>query len=352
MDSLLHLKNNFDEVKELRINIQHIFNNLTAKIADLKQLYITFINRNTKTNFLLGLDSFHFQTKLIDMEFDCMKKMFLLVNNRMYCEYYKLYKVISNYVIDHITDKKVAETCKSKTEYPVYKDLEPYKEYDFDLITDLHHDILQIISELQGFLLLKDRELKNDEAKSSSGLNIDNYVNTSKYNNALLKEQISLFIEYLKVFHKYHIKYLTRFNLKVKLMYGQIQADIKLEEARLPKHSLHKQLTSEQINIPTTINNFEETEIRNLIHTDEDSPTMKGELNNILTSIPSAENTIIYSNETITEESIAETMRKVIYNIIDTNIKEDEMTPEERKRKKNRDKKKRQKLNKQNSIKN
>ena len=26
--------------------------------------------------------------------------------------------------------------------YPVYKDLEPYKEYDFDIINDLHHDII------------------------------------------------------------------------------------------------------------------------------------------------------------------------------------------------------------------
>ena len=89
-------------------------------------------------------------------EFECMKQMFTFVNNRMYCEYYKLYKVIHIYVTQNIVDKKIIETCKSKTEYPVYKDLEPYKEYDFDLIIDLHHDILQIISELQGHLILKD----------------------------------------------------------------------------------------------------------------------------------------------------------------------------------------------------
>ena len=67
----------------------------------------------------------------------------------------------------------------------------------------------------------------------------DNFINTSRYKNALLKEQISLFIEYLKVFHNYHNKYLTRFNLKVKLMYGQIQADIKLEESKMPKYDAH-----------------------------------------------------------------------------------------------------------------
>ena len=103
-----------------------------------------------------------------------MKKMFLLVNNRMYCEYYKLHKVILAYIIQNISDKKVIESCKSKREYPIYKDLEPDKEYDFDLINDLHHDILQIVSELQGYLLIKERELKNDEQKSFSGLNIDN----------------------------------------------------------------------------------------------------------------------------------------------------------------------------------
>ena len=290
MDSLLSLKESFNEIKDTRSNIQHVFQNLGSKIIDLKQLYVAFINRNTKTNFLVGLDSFYFQTKLIDIEHENMKTMFKLINNRMYCEYYKLHKVILNYINEHITDKKILEACKSKSEYPLYKDLEPYKEYDFDLIVDLHHDITQIIGELQGYLIIKERELKNDERKSSGGLNIDNFINTSKYNNALLKEQIFLFIEYLKVFHKYQNKYQTRFNLKLKLMYGQIQADITLEESRnLNVDNSTYSSHIHQLDIkPTTINNLEESEIRKFIHTDEDSPAMKGELNTILTSIPSA----------------------------------------------------------------
>jgi hypothetical protein len=357
MDNLLNLKGNFDEIKEIRFNIKNIFNNLSIKIKDLKNLYVTFINRNTKTNFLLGLDSFHFQNKLIDIEFECMKKMFLLVNNRMYCEYYKLHKVILAYIIKNISDKKVIESCKSKREYPVYKDLEPYKEYDFDLINDLHHDILQIISELQGYLLIKERELKNDEQKSFSGLNIDNFINTSRYNNALLKEQISLFIEYLKVFHKYHNKYLTRFNLKVKLMYGQIQADIKLEESRMPKYNdtdsytnTLKDVTDIQnlsrykintgnINnekIPTTINGEEEKEIKDFIHTEEDSPNMKNELNNILTSISS---TSSQGSSNIVDDIL--TPRSNLSDIQD--LCNNELTAEEKKKLKRKNKKQRQK---------
>ena len=34
----------------------------------------------------------------------------------------------------------------------------------------------------------------------------------------------------MKVFHKFHIKYIHRFKLKTKLFYGQINADIKLEK--------------------------------------------------------------------------------------------------------------------------
>jgi hypothetical protein len=63
----------------------------------LKVFYSEFIKDSKNAMFIFGLDSFHFQSKLIDIEYDEMKRMFLVINNRMYCEYFKLHKIIVEY---------------------------------------------------------------------------------------------------------------------------------------------------------------------------------------------------------------------------------------------------------------
>ena len=143
-------------------------------------------------------------------------------------------------------------------------------------------------------------------------------------------------------------------------MYGQIQADIKLEESRMPKYndsesytntlkdveniqnlSLYKINTGNINNekIPTTINGDEEKEIKDFIHTEEDSPNMKDELDNILTSIPSASSQASSNNadDTLTPRSNLSD----IYDLCNN-----ELTAEEKKKLKKKRKKQRQKENK------
>jgi len=47
-------------------------------------------NHITKNNFLFGLDTFSFQNKLIDTEYNNLIKYGSLINNRIYYDYYKL----------------------------------------------------------------------------------------------------------------------------------------------------------------------------------------------------------------------------------------------------------------------
>jgi hypothetical protein len=97
--------------------------------------------------FVFGLDSFHFQSKLIDIEYDDMKRLFLAINNRMYCEYFKLHKIITDYIYANVTDKKITEFVKSNN-YPVYKDLEPFREYKFETVLEIHENILNLLGVL------------------------------------------------------------------------------------------------------------------------------------------------------------------------------------------------------------
>jgi hypothetical protein len=149
----------------------------------------------------------------------------------MYCEYYKLLKIISNYICENVTEAKILDIVKTESQIPQYLDLEPFKEYDFELIQKVHDGILTLLVSLNSYLGQKDYDLKNHQTKNKTGLNIDNFVNTFQFNNVVMREKIHLFINYLDFFHKLHSKYLKRFTTKAHLMHSHVKHDIKLDDA-------------------------------------------------------------------------------------------------------------------------
>ena len=131
------LKTDFNNITTTSSNVKNNFDILQKKIHKLKSMYSEFINNSKTQLFVFGLDSFHFQSKLIDIEYDDMNRLFLAINNRMYCEYFKLYKIIVDYITKNVVDKKISEIIKVNN-FPIYKDLEPFKEYKFELVLKLH----------------------------------------------------------------------------------------------------------------------------------------------------------------------------------------------------------------------
>lgn len=231
MEDLAAVKRNFLEIKEVRNQIKGLLESLHSKIEKLKHLYVEFISRNQRNLDIFGLDSFHFQNKMLEIEYQHMMSYFNLISNRMYGGYYKLYHLVIEYAKKNIDDKAVLDACQiGKKSFPVYKDLEPSRSYDFDIVLDVHHTIIQIITEMENYLTSKAEELKTDKARSDNGLNIENFIHAFVYKNTLLSSQIQLFINYMSVFHKYHGKYLKRFRLKLLFMYKQIDSDVDLEQ--------------------------------------------------------------------------------------------------------------------------
>ena len=117
--NIVKLKNEFNDIINVRTSVKNIFDILQARIDKLKLFYAEFIKNDTSGLFVFGLDSFHFQSKLIDIEYDDMKRLFLAINNRMYCEYFKLNKIILDYILTNINDKKNVDIVKTNS-YPIY----------------------------------------------------------------------------------------------------------------------------------------------------------------------------------------------------------------------------------------
>ena len=61
------------------------------------------------------------------------------------------------------------------------------------------------------------------------GINIDSLINNIVFNNNKIKNSIELFTQNIIGFNDYHSKYLARFSIRIKLIYGQINNDIRIE---------------------------------------------------------------------------------------------------------------------------
>lgn len=276
------LKMDFNNITTTRNNVKGVFDILQLRINKLKLFYSEFIKNNKNKLFVFGLDSFHFQSKLIDVEYDDMKRLFLAINNRMYCEYFKLYKIITEYIYENINDKKITEIIKVNN-FPVYKDLEPFKEYSFETTTEIHENILVIVNSIISNLITRENELNVHRGKQAIGLNIDNFITTYNFELTVIKEKISMFLTYIEFFHKLHTKHLKRFSNKIQLMYTHISTDIRFDETiemnkeKDKKKEIIDDLTGEQpstneikLNIEES---FQKTETNSII-TDEESVKM------------------------------------------------------------------------------
>jgi hypothetical protein len=224
------LKTNFGSISDIRSQVKNFFEILQLRINKLKIFYTEFIKNNNSELFVFGLDSLHFQCKLIDIEYDDMKRLFMAINNRMYCEYFKLYKIIVAYISDNTFDKKIIEVIKVNN-FPVYKDLEPFKEYEFNTVLEIHENILIMLNAIIGYLEGKEHELSFHIDKQKIGLNIDNFISSFSFDIIVIKEKINLFITYIEFFHKLHTKQMKRFSNKIQLMYSHVNKDIRFDES-------------------------------------------------------------------------------------------------------------------------
>jgi hypothetical protein len=229
-DKIHQVKVNFNKIKDIRNNVAFCFNALENKLTKLKITTTEFVKNNRNNIFVFGLDSFQFQSKLIDYEYNDMKKFYLALNNRMYCEYYKLYKIVLEYAEDIMGTNKNIIMLKANNIFPIYKDLEPLKQYNFDTIEEIHKTIISLLNTLNEHILFKESQLQLFQQKQKSGLNINNFVNTFDFDVIVIKQKCLLFLSYLDFFHMIHTKHFKRFSKKMTLMNDYLDEDIKFDE--------------------------------------------------------------------------------------------------------------------------
>jgi len=226
MNEINAITEKFEYIKTMRTKVSAIFQDVKQKIGYLNKIYSDIVKNHSMKEYTFGLDSFYFQTRVIELEHDNLNKMLNILTNRFYCEYYKLYKIIEEYINIDINDVKLNDKFVNKKVFPVYKDLDKNANYDFSLTIEIQRSIVKYITDLCDYLRIKNIELKDNTKHSKLGINIENIVNYQHFSIALLNERIVMFVRYLEALNKHHTKYINRLFVSSKSMIDAVNEDI------------------------------------------------------------------------------------------------------------------------------
>jgi hypothetical protein len=173
------LNRSFDKIVQLKHNIRQTIADVGEKLLQLKNKYNELVKTNSKKIFLFCFDSFFSQYKTFIMEVEHFEKSKALLNNRTYCDFYKLYNIIIAYCKDNKNDFSVdTELLNKCSVFTTYKDLEPFFEYDVNEIVSIHEDIIRLINELHKNYLMKIGTMNDYKNNHKIGFTISNFINT------------------------------------------------------------------------------------------------------------------------------------------------------------------------------
>ena len=222
--NLEKLKSTFHNILLLRNDVTKVKKQVNDKIMELKTIYGELSKTTTKKALLFSLDSFFFQYKLFSVELENIDRFRVLLNNRMYCDYYKLHTLIINYIKDNSDDLN-ASNLEFYT-FPPYKDLDPFQEYNLDDIKHIHEDIMNYINFLYECYEINQTKITNYNSKTRIGFSISNLLNTLEHENVVLKQQMTLYINYLSFFHISQTKHLKNVLQRLKDFDNEIEDNV------------------------------------------------------------------------------------------------------------------------------
>jgi len=168
---------------------------------------------------VLALDGLQFQNKYFEVDLSDCRKMRNVVCNRMYGDYYKVYKQIFEYLIEHFGDSPLSKKCDIQLDsFPVYKDLEISKVYETKLLKQLQVSLVEVLIYIDESITKKNDNIASYNKKKAMGLNINNFVTMFAFNASLMKGKLEMFLDYVDYIILQHEKYFDRLYNRVQII--------------------------------------------------------------------------------------------------------------------------------------
>ena len=224
------VKEAFEKLLELRQDICSVLDTLYGKHEVLVSIYRDLTTTHRNKDFVFGLDSFFFQNKLIKDDCDHLSSVLKSIDNRVYCEYLTVYKMVKEFAVNDVNDTRVTSHAAFNQAFKPFKHLDENQVHDIRAIKEIYQAIIACNLELESLLANRESELKNDKQQSDMGLNIDNLVYMESFRNEMLGSRIRMFYKYLTALNNHHANYYTRLLLKAKLHMGIVEEDVLLKQ--------------------------------------------------------------------------------------------------------------------------
>ena len=278
MSNLTKANEGFENMKNVRSKIQSGFTIIHAKLKLLRKIYSEVVSKHKKIECTLGVDALFFQSELIDKEYNNLQALFQFINNRIYCEYYKLFYYIKDYVTTNL-ETDVVEDIKMDSDFPAYKSLDTSIVYDFGDVIKMQSHIINTLDKLDTYF--NENVTTNNKEKDllKMGLHIDTVIHTQDYINSVLMVKLKMFYQYLETFNTHHYKHLNRLLTKTEMIVSIINDDMPLHETSKKEHS-HAESekassAEEQVDTPTEeqVDTPTEEQVDTPIEEQVDTPT-------------------------------------------------------------------------------
>ncbi len=200
------------DVLPVHRSILALLDQLTDLQSNLYVKYREYLEKN-KSLQVFGLDLFHYQCRLLDLELKQAQDHYAFLNNRMYCDYYKLYHMVRGFV------KETFQLEPKSRTFPGYKDLEPYRLYEISDITLLYEDISDLLRKSMLEITKREKDLSRDIQER--GLRLEQFIHHRTSNHAVLTTKVNLYEKYLQSYHIYHMSFLSNLLERVQLLFRQ-----------------------------------------------------------------------------------------------------------------------------------
>ena len=225
-DNFSKRKKEFENMIEFMKSIKKLSTKTKNSINKINEEYIKLTDKNTDPIELFGLDFFNFQHKVYSKQYDNQVSLFNFLNNRIYGDYYKLYKLILNYVKSNIHSNTIKTICESNSNLPKYDVLDDAKVFPEQVLQTINVVVINILEQLYSLYKEQNLNLSGKEKMSKRGFSIGNYVNTIRHKNDMIENQIKLYEGYIQFFNENHVKMLEQIKDKIQQIYSEISSDI------------------------------------------------------------------------------------------------------------------------------
>jgi hypothetical protein len=231
----------FKKINEVMIEIQKVFFEINEQINNVYKIYLSLMNENKDNKdklSLYGLDTLNFQSKLFKTQYENCNYTYKILNNRIYGDYFKLYKIIINACnSSNIDDQKFLSFINNEHNIAVYKDLDQTKVYNDKELLNIYEIINHFITLLSEYI--KSKEIIDDKHKNliKNGFKINSFAYSYNQKINLLKSQLELYLNYLDFYNYMHLKYFNKLKIRADNLLKDLNNDVIFENNSLVNES-------------------------------------------------------------------------------------------------------------------